>query len=292
LGCWGDGVLMAKLSIRGLGKRFEGRAGGVQALDDVWLDVQDGEFLVLVGPSGCGKSTLLSVIAGLEQPESGEILEDGRKVAGPGRDRAVVFQDGALFPWLTAQQNVEFGLKQMGLGRKERAERASEFLHLVHLTRFRDSYIHELSGGMRQRVAIARALALDPEVLLMDEPFSALDAQTREDLYEQLSEIWERTGKTIVFVTHNVREAVCLGDRVVVLSGRPGRVRSEFNIRIARPRFPDDADVARTAQQIAGAMKDDRIRARQEEYDEDWRPEDAAEAAVLRAAGRLLGDGI
>ncbi len=280
---------MAKLSIRGVSKRFEGRGGEVLALEELWLDVQDGEFLVLVGPSGCGKSTLLNIIAGLDPADGGQILEDGRPINGPGRDRTVVFQEGALFPWLNARKNVEFGLKQMGLSPRTRAERAEYFLDMVHLSRFRESYPHELSGGMRQRVAIARALALDPELLLMDEPFSALDAQTREDLYAQLSEIWERTGKTIVFVTHNVREAVCLADRVVALSARPGRVRAEFPVRLPRPRFIDDVDVARMAQQIAAVMKDDRQWVRQEEYDAGWQP---TETDLLLRAVSVLGDSL
>ncbi|MBI3909826.1 MAG: ABC transporter ATP-binding protein [Armatimonadetes bacterium] len=278
---------MAKLSVRAVSKKFYGSSGEVQALLDVWLDVEDGEFLVLVGPSGCGKSTLLNVVAGLDLPDTGEVLEDGRPVSRPGRDRSVVFQEGALFPWLTAQKNVEFPLKQMGLRARERAERARYYLHLVHLSRFRDSYLHELSGGMRQRVAIARALAVDPEVLLMDEPFAALDAQTREDLYEQLAELWQRTGKTIMFVTHNVREAVCLGDRVVLFSARPGRVRAAFDVSLARPRFIDDVDVARLARQISLAMKEDRRRIREEEYDVDWH---AAAGALLHGVDRVLGD--
>lgn len=280
---------MAALSIRGVSKRFNGRSGMVHALEDICLDVADGEFVVLIGPSGCGKSTLLNVIAGLDPADAGEILENARPVWKPGRDRSVVFQDGGLFPWLTAQKNVEFGLKQMGLPPKERAGRAEQFLNLVHLSKFRDSFLHELSGGMRQRVAIARALALDPEALLMDEPFSALDAQTREDLYAVLQEIWERTRKTIVFVTHNVREAVCLADRVVLFSARPGRVQAEFPIRLARPRTVEDVDVARIAYQISCALKEGMARSRKEEYDEDWRP---AEAGLLRPVDGVLGDSI
>jgi NitT/TauT family transport system ATP-binding protein len=280
---------MASLALRGVGKRFDGRSGEVQALQDVWLDVADGEFLVLVGPSGCGKSTLLNIVAGLDHADSGDVVENGKPVTGPGRDRSVVFQDGALFPWLTARKNVEFGLKQMGLAPRARAERAQEYLTMVHLARFGDAYLHELSGGMRQRVAIARALALEPEVLLMDEPFSALDAQTREDLYGQIEEIWQRTHKTIIFVTHNVREAVCLADRVVLLAPRPGRVKEVFQIRLARPRQPDDVDVARFAGRISRAMKEDRERMRQEEYGADWRRE---EDSVLRGADHLLGDHI
>ncbi len=280
---------MAQLSIQGVSKQFLGRSGTVSALEDINLEVADGEFVVLIGPSGCGKSTLLNVIAGLDRADAGEVLENGRPVWKPGRDRSMVFQDGALFPWLTAQKNVEFGLKQMGLPAKERALQAAHYLRLVHLSRFRDSYLHELSGGMRQRVAIARALALDPEALLMDEPFSALDAQTREDLYTVLQEIWERTRKTIVFVTHNVREAVCLADRVVLLSARPGRVQAEFPIQLARPRSIDDVNVARIAHQISCALKEGIARVRQEEYDEDWHPE---EAGVLPTVDGMLGDSI
>ena len=278
---------MARLSLEGVTKRFTGRSGEVLALEDIWLDVQDGEFLVLVGPSGCGKSTLLNVIAGLDPADAGRVLEDGRPVSGPGRDRSVVFQDGALFPWLTAQKNVEFGLKQMRIPARERAEKASYFLNLVHLSRFRDSFPHELSGGMRQRVAIARALAPDPEVLLMDEPFAALDAQTREDLHGQLTELWERTGKTIVFVTHNVREAVTLGDRVVVLSARPGRVRAVIPVPLARPRFLDDVDVARLAHQLSSTLKAGRNAPVEEVEDAERERE---EGDLLRGAAGALGD--
>lgn len=280
---------MAKLSIQHVRKQFTGRGNDVLALDDICLDVEDGEFLVLIGPSGCGKSTLLNIVAGLDPADSGDVLENGLRVQGPGRDRGVVFQEHGLFPWLTAQKNVEFGLKQMGMSPRERAERAAHFLHLVHLSRFRDSYLHELSGGMRQRVAIARALAFDPEALLMDEPFSALDAQTREDLYTVLQEIWERTRKTIVFVTHNVREAVCLADRVALMSSRPGRIQQVFNIQIARPRFIDDADVVRVSRTISSELKAGMERVRQEEYDEDWHP---AQSGVLRPVDGVLGDNI
>lgn len=278
---------MASLSIRGISKRFDSRGGKVQALQDVSLEIRDGEFVVLCGPSGCGKSTLLSIVAGLDPADKGEVLEDGKPVEGPGRDRTVVFQDHGLFPWLTARKNVEFGLKQAGLPAKERQKRAEEFLHLVHLSRFRDAYPHELSGGMKQRVAIARALALDPEVLLMDEPFSALDAQTREDLYVQLEEIWQRTGKTILFVTHNVREAVVLGDRVIMFSARPGRIKEQFQVQLARPRTIDQVDVARVAGQISRSLKEDRDKAREQEYDDDWQP---AEADLLRRAAGGMGD--
>lgn len=278
---------LPKLSIRGVGKKFAARNGEVLALEDVWLDVAEGEFVMLVGPSGCGKSTLLNIVAGLDPADTGEVLEDGRPISGPGRDRCVIFQDGALFPWLTARKNVEFGLKQMGMPMRERKERARQYLELVDLGRFGNSYPHELSGGMRQRVAIARALALDPEVLLMDEPFAALDALTREDLYVQLADVWERTGKTILFVTHNVREAACLGDRVVLFSARPGRVKAEFRVPLARPRFIDDVDVARLAQQIAGVMKHRRGRSEGEARDAERR---LVESGVFCLAAGGLGD--
>jgi NitT/TauT family transport system ATP-binding protein len=202
-----------------------GPARRFTALDDITLDVLSGEFLTLVGPSGCGKSTLLDLLGGLEAPTSGGILLDGRPIVGPARDRGIVFQQYALFPWRTAAQNVEFGLDIAGLKSKARREKALHYLDLVGLSAFADRYPHELSGGMKQRVAIARSLAYDPEVLLMDEPFAALDAQTREALQGELLRIWRRTGKTIVFITHGIDEAVVLGQRVVVMTSRPGRIK-------------------------------------------------------------------
>ncbi len=198
------------------------------ALDRINLQVRPGEFVCIVGPSGCGKSTLLHLIAGLQSQTSGQIFVDGAPVQGPGTDRIMIFQDHGLFPWLTVGQNVEFGMKMKGVPRAERQEKTHYYLQLVHLAKFEKSYIHQLSGGMRQRVAIARALASEPDVLLMDEPFAALDAQTRDLLHDELERIWSETGRTIIFVTHNVREAVRLGDRVVLLTFRPGRVKSEF----------------------------------------------------------------
>lgn len=204
--------------------------GALTALDDVSLDVADGTFLSLVGPSGSGKSTLLDLLGGLTTPTSGEVLIDGEPVRGPGLDRGVVFQQYALFPWRTARANVEFGLEGGPLGKRQRAERAREYLALVGLSGFEDRYPHELSGGMKQRVAIARSLAYDPAVLLMDEPFAALDAQTREQLQDELLRIWRRTGKTIVFITHGIDEAVYLGQRVAVLTSRPGRLKAVVDI--------------------------------------------------------------
>jgi NitT/TauT family transport system ATP-binding protein len=202
-----------------------GPARRFTALDDITLDVKSGEFLALVGPSGCGKSTLLDLLGGLETPTSGRILLDGRPILGPARDRGIVFQQCALFPWRTAVQNVEFGLDIAGLKSKARREKALHYLDLVGLSAFANRYPHELSGGMKQRVAIARSLAYDPEVLMMDEPFAALDAQTRETLQSELLRIWRRTGKTIVFITHGIDEAVVLGQRVAVMTSRPGRIK-------------------------------------------------------------------
>jgi NitT/TauT family transport system ATP-binding protein len=207
-----------------------GPARRFTALDDITLDVRSGEFLTLVGPSGCGKSTLLDLLGGLEAPTSGRILLDGRPIEGPARDRGIVFQQYALFPWRTAVQNIEFGLDIAGLKSKTRREKALHYLDLVGLSAFANRYPHELSGGMKQRVAIARSLAYDPEVLMMDEPFAALDAQTRETLQGELLRIWRRTGKTIVFITHGIDEAVVLGQRVAIMTSRPGRIKQVIEV--------------------------------------------------------------
>ncbi|MFI5585572.1 ABC transporter ATP-binding protein [Amycolatopsis sp. NPDC051758] len=220
--------MTAKISLRSVTKTF----GELTALDDVSLDVAEGTFLSLVGPSGSGKSTLLDLLGGLATPTSGEVLINGEPVRGPGLDRGVVFQQYALFPWRTARANVEFGLEGGPLGKRERTERAREYLALVGLSGFEDRYPHELSGGMKQRVAIARSLAYDPGVLLMDEPFAALDAQTREQLQDELLRIWRRTGKTIVFITHGIDEAVYLGQQVAVLTSRPGRLKAVVDVEL------------------------------------------------------------
>jgi len=200
------------------------------AVENVSFSVKTGEFLVVVGPSGCGKSTLLDLLAGLTPPTSGRILLDGKPITGPGMDRGVVFQQYALFPWRTALENVEFGLELRGLKAKERRDQARSFLDLVGLSGFENRHPHELSGGMKQRVAIARSLAYDPDVLLMDEPFAALDQQTREILQGELVRIWQASKKTIVFITHGIDEAVCLGERVAIMTSRPGRIKTIIDI--------------------------------------------------------------
>lgn len=216
------------------------------ALDGLDLEIRAGEFLTIVGPSGCGKSTVLDLIAGLAQPTSGELTIDGRPITGPGLDRSVVFQQYTLLPWRTARANIEFALEAKGgLSRSERTAVAREYLDLVGLREFENRYPHELSGGMKQRVAIARSLSYQPQVLLMDEPFGALDAQTRERLQEELLGIWARTGTTVVFITHDIEEAVFLGQRVAVMSSRPGRIREVISVDIDRA-GADDTDVRAT----------------------------------------------
>jgi len=228
-----------KLSIAGLGKTFRGERGSVVALADVTLDVGENEFVSLVGTSGCGKSTLLSIVAGLDTPDVGELLLDGRPIYGPGRDRGVVFQAYTLLPWLTAQGNVEFALKAAGRPAQEARAIATEHLALVGLTAFAGAYPSELSGGMKQRVAIARALSYRPKMLLMDEPFGALDALTRHHMQELLARIWERHRLTVLFVTHDVEEAVYMSDRVAVMSNRPGLIKTIVPIDLPRPRRYD-----------------------------------------------------
>jgi NitT/TauT family transport system ATP-binding protein len=242
------------------------------ALDHINLQVKAGEFLCIVGPSGCGKSTLLHLIAGLHQQTSGEVLIDGKRVQGPGTDRILIFQELGLFPWLTVGQNVEFGMKMKGLSKAEREEKTRYYLRLVHLSQFKDSYTRQLSGGMRQRVALARALATEPDVLLMDEPFAALDAQTRDLLHDELERIWFETGRTIIFVTHNVREAIRLGDRVALLTFRPGRVKREFPIDLPRPRVLEDTHVALAAREILGELREEINRSLEVEYNVGVKP--------------------
>lgn len=249
-------IAPSKLAIENVSKSFKSASGLVFALDRVSLSVAEAEFVCLVGASGCGKSTLLNIIAGLEKPDSGRVLADGKPVTGPGRERLVMFQEPALFPWLDVFGNVLFPLKlKPNLTNKDRRDVARYYLELVGLSRFEHANIHELSGGMKQRVSLARALAPNPRVLLMDEPFAALDALTREQLYGDIQEIWKARRKTIVFVTHNVREAACLGDRVLLFSPHPGRIQEEFAVKLPRPRDINTIDLAAYATRITKALK-------------------------------------
>ena len=221
-----------KLQVRGLSKIYEDNCREVVALKDVNLEVKESEFVMIVGPSGCGKTSLINIIGGLDEASAGEVLLDGKAVSGPGADCGMVFQGYSLFPWLTVQKNVEFGLKMKKISPAERAEHAREYIRLVGLEGFEDALPRQLSGGMKQRVAIARTLANEPEVLLMDEPFGALDAQTRVVMQELLANISRRTGTTILFITHDIDEAVLLGDRIYVMSRRPGTIREAITVDI------------------------------------------------------------
>ncbi len=243
---------LPKIDVRDVGHRFQ---NAVLALHDVNIEVHAGEFVCLVGPSGCGKTTLLYALAGHLSPSGGRISIDGVQVKGPGPDRLLVFQEPALFPWLTVRQNLVFALRARGLSRADAAARASAFIPRVHLEGFEDTLPHQLSGGMRMRVQLARALAVDPAVLLMDEPFAALDAQTRSSMHQLLQGIWLRDRKTVVFVTHDVREALVLGDRVVVMAARPGRVLRDLEVRLPRPRDPDDEALVELSRRIRGELR-------------------------------------
>lgn len=225
-----------KLSIQGVEKRYQTRNGEVLALKRVDFDIEENEFICVIGPSGCGKSTLLNIIAGLLEPTTGQVLVDGNPIQGTGTDRGVVFQQYALFPWLTVRKNVEFGLKLKGLDKAECEAISDKYLKMVELEKFANSYPKELSGGMKQRVAIARAYAMNPSVLLMDEPFGALDAQTRTQLQTELLRTWEEEHKTCFFVTHDIEEAIVLATKVVIMSARPGRIKEVVDIDIPYPR--------------------------------------------------------
>jgi NitT/TauT family transport system ATP-binding protein len=263
----GPEVTRESISLSGVFRSYKNARGSfTPALQNIDLEIDQGEFVCIVGPSGCGKSTLLHLIAGLDRPTTGEVAVDGRPVAGPGTDRILLFQELGLFPWLTVRQNVEFGMKMAGVSREDRRERAHLFLKMVHLPHFADHFVHQLSGGMRQRVALARSLALKPKILLMDEPFAALDAQTRDMLHDELERLWKETSPTIVFVTHNVREAVRLGDRVLLMSFRPGRIKSQFQVTLNRPRHVEDSDVAYLSKEILSQLREEIDRSFNAEY--------------------------
>jgi len=246
---------MVKLEIKGIVKYFKHESHKLMALDGVNLKVEDGDFVCLVGPSGCGKSTLLRIIAGLETPDEGQVLFDGKPLTTTGPERIMVFQEGALFPWLKVQDNVEFGLKMAGIPKEERDQISKRYLDMMQLTKFADSFTYQLSTGMKQRVAIARALVMDPDVLLMDEPFASLDAQTRDLLLVEMQLIWEKTKKTILFVTHNVAEASVLGTKVAVFSNRPSKIKRLFSIDFKRPRLVEDEILLEVQQEILSELR-------------------------------------
>lgn len=257
--------MQPKLQLRDITMTFRTRRGDeVLAVDDLSLDVNDREFICIVGPSGCGKSTLLRVVAGLVQPAQGEVLLDGHPITEPGADRGMVFQSYTLFPWHTVRGNIEFGLKLKPMSASQRAEIVNQHIEMVGLRGFENSYPKELSGGMMQRVAIARALANDPEILLMDEPFGALDAQTRTIMQELLVTLWQRTPKTILFVTHDIDEALFLGDRVYVMTARPGRIKQILDVKLPRPRSFETTTESEFIQQkriIFEAIKEESLKA-------------------------------
>jgi NitT/TauT family transport system ATP-binding protein len=239
--------------------RDHGSAKELLVFDDLSFDVREGEFVTVIGPSGCGKSTLLNVVAGIEGYDGGDVVVNGHRLRSSGPDIVMVFQEDALFPWLDVSENIEFGLKQKKLPKEERRSIVDHYLEVVGLEHFARSSIHQLSGGMKQRVAIARALALNPRILLMDEPFGALDARTRENLQRQLQDIHSVTSKTILFVTHDVREAVSLGDRVILFTHRPARIRQQYFIDLPRPRTAEDPALHSTISSILGNLKEESV---------------------------------
>ena len=275
-----------ELAMHGITRTFNGSSDRV--LENVSLNCAAGEFVVVVGPSGSGKSTLLNIAAGMIKADQGKVTLDGHETDGPGPERAMVFQDHGLFPWLTAAQNIEFGLKMSGLAKSERKQRVGEALASVHLNSSGQKLVHELSGGMRQRVAIARALVMDPAVLLMDEPFAALDAQTRTLLHEQLQELWCQTHKTILFVTHSVGEAARLADRIIVLSAQPGRVRREIKVTLPHPRNFDSPEMAALVHLVRKEIEEEVNRVNAKLAGDFWKP--ATPSRFSDASG--FGDGI
>lgn len=277
------------IQIEGINKTFYSHNGPTNTLDNINLTIDQGEFISLVGPSGCGKTTLLNIIAGLESASNGAVRLNGKEIKGPGPDRVVMFQEAALFPWLKVIDNVEYGMKISGIPKAERRDKACLYLKMVHLTRFAQAYPHQLSGGMRQRVALARALAIDSDVLLMDEPFAALDSQTRSILHIELQEIWFKTKKTIIFVTHNVEEAALLADRVLVMSANPGRIKKEFTVKLARPRDSENLDLAFVCSQILRELKEEVEKVARAEFDSDW---SLQKTGLLPGLDRNLGTGI
>ncbi|WP_019122230.1 ABC transporter ATP-binding protein [Brevibacillus massiliensis] len=261
-----------QVELQQVNKLFQKENGqSLQVLENINLTIQQGEFLSLIGPSGCGKSTILHIIAGLEFPSEGQLLINGQQVKGPGPDRIVVFQESGLFPWMNVLENVMYGLLLKKMKRKEAEEKAMDALRMVHLGRFSKAFPHELSGGMKQRVAIARALVMDPDILLMDEPFAALDEQTRMVLHYELQEIWQKTKKTVVFITHNIREAVMLSQRIVLMGTRPGILKKEFLVEAAFPRDPSDSVLVHLEKRILASLEQEMEKVLKEEMGDDYR---------------------
>jgi sulfonate transport system ATP-binding protein len=247
---------------KGFDSNHEGSS--ITALENINMSIEEGQFICFVGPSGCGKTTLLNILAGLDKPTFGEVILNGRPVRETGPDRIMVFQENALFPWLKVIDNIEFGLKMAEVEKEKRREIALHFLDMMQLSKFAEAHTYQLSGGMKQRVAIARALVTDPEILLMDEPFAALDSQTRDLLMVELQLIWARTRKTIIFVTHNISESVCLGDKVVVFTSRPGRIKKEISIDYRRPRLSEDNNLYYYRRRILDELSNEIISARKD----------------------------
>ena len=277
------------LIVKDVSKKFISEDKNTTTLDNLNLEIQKGEFVCILGPSGCGKSTLLNIIAGLENATSGVVMLNGNEITLPGPDRTVMFQEAALFPWLKVINNVEFGMKMAGISKEARKEKAIHYLKMVHLSKFQNSYVYELSGGMKQRVALARALSLDSEILLMDEPFAALDSQTKMILQLELQRIWVETKKTIIFITHNAEEAVYLANRVVVMTASPGKIKQEFRIELARPRQMGSTDIAYYTAKIMKALKEEVEKVAKAEYDGNW---DIEENSVLYSTDSDLGGDI
>ncbi len=281
---------MSHVSIKNVEKTFMNKEGNSSftVFKNLSLSIKNGEFISLLGPSGCGKSTLLNIIAGLEQATNGVVNVGQNTITGPGPDRGVVFQEAALMPWLTVLENVMFGLRKK-MTKKEAEAKALEYLKLVHLSKFIHSYPHELSGGMKQRVSIARALAIDPEILLMDEPFGALDEQTRSMLHKEVQFIWEQTRKTIIFVTHNIREAVLLSDKIILMGTRPGGIIAEFKVDIPRPRKPSSPGFTHLEEEIMNLLAGEIEKVMKEEMGDDY---NSKKASLLYGTNRNLGEHI
>lgn len=277
------------LVLKDVGKEFNTKYKKTTTLENFNLEIKKGEFVCILGPSGCGKSTVLNIIAGLEGATKGVVLLNGDEIRGPGPDRTVMFQEAALFPWLKVIDNVEFGMKMAGIPKEIRKEKALHYLKMVHLSKFQNSYVHELSGGMKQRVALARALSLDSEVLLMDEPFAALDSQTKMILQLELQRIWVETKKTIIFITHNAEEAVYLANRVVVMAANPGRIKKEFTIELPRPRQMESSDISYYTAKIMKELKEEVEKVAKAEYDGGWNIE---EDSVLYSTNSDMGGDI